>query len=87
MLKQSVEGRWSSVCKEWAKAHERLASIHEEWETKVRAVKTDLSTTAAQVGELDVIETTAAYGSKEWRDHKGLPWEWTQGGGYTAQSP
>lgn len=46
---------------------------------KVRAVETDLCTTAAQVGKLDVTATTAADESKGW--------EWAQRGGYTAQYP
>jgi hypothetical protein len=46
--KKSVEGQRSSVCEEWASERERLASAREEWESKVRAVETNLGTTVAK---------------------------------------
>jgi hypothetical protein len=46
--KKSVEGQWSSVREEWASERERLASAREEWESKVKSVETNLSTTAAK---------------------------------------
>jgi hypothetical protein len=46
--KISVEGQWSSVREEWASERERLASAREEWESKVKSVETNLSTTAAK---------------------------------------
>jgi hypothetical protein len=46
--KKSVEGQWFSVREEWAEESERLASAREEWESKVKAVETNLGTTAAK---------------------------------------
>jgi hypothetical protein len=46
--KKSVKGQWSSMHEEWALERERLTSAREEWESKVKAVKTNLGTTAAE---------------------------------------
>jgi hypothetical protein len=46
--KQSVEGGWSSMREEWPSERKRLASAREEWESKVKAVETNLRTTAAK---------------------------------------
>jgi hypothetical protein len=46
--KKSVEGRWSPLREEWTSERERLASAREEWESKVKAVETNLRTTAAK---------------------------------------
>jgi hypothetical protein len=45
--KESVEGQWSSVNKEWATRCERLASVREEWESKVENIESNLGTAAA----------------------------------------
>jgi hypothetical protein len=36
------------VCQEWASERVRLASVREEWESKVGAVESDLGGTAAK---------------------------------------
>jgi hypothetical protein len=58
--KISVEGQWSSVREECALERERLASAREEWESKVRAVETNIGTTAAKfnpgLGSLAVVQ-------------------------------
>lgn len=46
--KKTVEGQWSSVREEWATERERLASAREEWESKVKAVESNLGNTAAK---------------------------------------
>lgn len=46
--KKPVEGQWRSVREKWATERERLASAMEEWESKVKAVETNLGTTAAK---------------------------------------
>lgn len=77
--KKSVEGQWSSVCEEWASERERLASAREEWESKVKSVETNLSTTTAKFN-MGLISLAAAacpgvgfggWGSRE----GGVSWE------------
>lgn len=46
--KKTVEAQWSSVREEWATERERLASAREEWELKVKAVESNLGSTAAK---------------------------------------
>ena len=47
-LEKTVEGQWPSIHEEWASERERLTSAQEEWESKVKAIWTNLGTIAAK---------------------------------------